>query len=247
MKKILSLFILLCFPLFASEGKLIVLYGTACAGKSTLAKALEEALPGHFQPVKRTKIAHRLKKEHRICDNSSHMDFKEMALPLMIREIEARLANGENLIFDVCLYKAEQLDKLSHLNPVYILVYAPIRDLSLREQQRSRSRGRSLMQQESTRKYILSGFTKLYQPAVNRQAIDTLSKEEVMIYIHATRSSWGDDSLSHAADTLMTHFHLHANGRTGISPKRKPTLLIDTSRNSLKVNVEKIKQRIASI
>lgn len=270
MKKILLFFLFCLSPLFAEQGKLIVLYGTPCAGKSTLTKKLEEILPGHFKGVKRTHIAHRLrldnleeitgvrpknlkeaaeieknlpKKNQR---NFSH-DFKEMALSPMIQEMEQRLAKGENLIFDVCLYHKEQLDQMQYLNPSYVLVYSPIADLSKREQERAATRDFTQTQHNNTRKFILSGFSRLYHPVSTSESVDTISKDEVVDYYLTSRNTWTNDGYSRIAQHVITQFHLKPGQRVGFAPNRKPTLFINSSQLSPTEGSTLIKQHIESL
>jgi len=269
-KKYLLIFLICFSTLCAEQGKLIVLYGTPCAGKSTLAKSIEQALPGNFKPFKRTEIAHHLRidniekitgvrprdfkeavriekslsKKHQ--QKFSH-DFKEMALQPAILEMEKRLNNGENLIFDICLYHKKQLEQLQHLNPTYVLVYSPLPHLSIREQQRAQSRNRNLSEQNKTRKYILSGFSRLYKPVPNTEGVDTLSKDEVVDYYLRTRQSWTQDDYSKMAQKILTQFHLKSGVKMGITPKWQPSLFINTSKLSPDESVLLIKHRVESL
>ena len=62
---------LMTSPLLAKEGTLIVLYGTQCAGKSTLSKQLIQTLPGNIEVVKRTPIVVEYRKEIAKCSDPS--------------------------------------------------------------------------------------------------------------------------------------------------------------------------------
>lgn len=234
--------------LLAEDGKLIVLYGTPCSGKSTLAKQLEKSLTGNYKAVKRTLIVQRLRKNYieqktgrqnlsyseiRFLDDRVYhkgLELKDQALDPMIYEIEQRLKNGDNLIFDVCLYREDQLEKLSHLKPIYVLVYAPLSDLSIREQERSQTQNCSIFQQERFREYILKGFSCLYRPSPPEKSYGSLSKNEVVDYYLTTRSKWMCDELSLSAQQIITDYRLKSDRRAPFAPRKKPTVFIDTSK-----------------
>lgn len=262
MKRYILIFVLLISPIMAERGKLIVIYGTPCAGKSTLTHELQNKLPGNFQSVKRTEIVQRLRTEYikkitglknlkydevkRLdCSLSHHRtDFKKKALDQLVIEMEERLDNGENLIFDACLETIEQLEKLCHLKPIYVLVYAPISDLSLRENERTTSRKRALLQQEYSRLNILIGFSNLYMPVQPEKGYDSLSKNEVVEYYLMTRNKWVNDDFSRSAQRIISDFRLKSEGRTSFAPRKKPTVFIDTSKMTPMESVRLVKNWI---
>ena len=214
------IFFIICAPLAAERGKLVVLYGTSCAGKSALADELERTLPGHFRTIRRTETSRRLG------IFESNADTLEPA----VLEIEKKLEKGENLIFDIRLYKHEQLNRLDHMKPVYVLVYAPIPDLSAREMQRSKNQHHTIFKQERQREYILNEFFRLYEPVSPDKRFGSLTKSEVVDYYLTTRDKWFNDDLSRSAQRLITNFHLKSDGPTSLAPKKRPTVFIDTSK-----------------
>lgn len=262
MKYCVLIFILFFAPIVAEKGKLIVIYGTPCSGKSTLTNELETHLSGNFRVIKRTETVQHLRTIYiekltgqkdlpynevkRIDYTLKHKrtDFKEKALDQMITDLEKRLEVGENIIFDACLERTDQLEKLSHLKPIYVLVYAPLPDLSVREQERSLKRKRTLYQQEQSRKNILIGFSKLYIPVKPEKSYSSLSKNDVVDYYLKTRNRWVDDDFSRSAQKIITDFHLKSEGYTSFAPRKKPTVFIDTSKMTPSESVRLIKNWI---
>lgn len=225
------LFLIICSSAAAEKGRLVVLYGTSCAGKSTLADELEITLPGNFKTIRRTEISRRL-----------HLtDSGTQNLEPAITEIEQKLNNGENLIFDICLYKLEQLNQFDHMKPIYVLVYAPIPDLSSREMQRSKKLQYSIFTQERQRESILNEFYGLYEPVRPDNKFGSVAKCEIVDYYLATRDKWFNDRFSRSAQKLITAFRLKTEGHTPLAPKKRPTVFIDTSKMTPRESARLIK------
>lgn len=253
--------LLTSLPLYASEGQLIILFGTACAGKTTLAKELKNLDPENVKLIKRTPIAERLRRDHiervtgkrpqthqelrseeRLLKNNGQKlpDFKRKALPETIQQIREEIAKGKTVIFDVCLYKPELLSYFDPFLPLYVLVYAPIRDLCKRERERTEKRKRDHIQQVSNRKYILSGFNQLYTLAEESESIDRVLREEVNTFYRIVRPERTDPEFERIFYKLYTEFKFSTEEHVFIKPKPHYDLLIHSGKLSPKEGARKI-------
>ena len=217
-------FIIICTPLVGKEGKLVVLYGTTYSGKSTLAEELKRTLPDDFNIIRRRE------RKTQLCMPCIPKTMQAVFDHPSIAEIEHRLADGENLIFDICLYKSEQLNKFDHLKPIFVLVYAPIPELSAREVQRSGEMQTTVFSQERCREFILNEFCQLYEPASPDKRYGSLTKSDVVDYYLKTRDKWFSDGYARSAQKVILEFRLKSDVPTPLAPRKRPTVFIDTSK-----------------
>ncbi len=253
---ILFILSLMITPLLAKEGTLIVLYGTQCAGKSTLSKQLIQTLPGNIEVVKRTPIVVEYRKDfieqvtgvrpktrNEVKEMGKNLPrkyrkmgigkFKRKALPPTIEIIREKISRGKTVIFDVCLYRSNELNLLKDLNTVYVLVYSPIHDLSIRQQERTIRTKRNKIHQQHCRKYILNGFSKLYEPTSKSKAFDYVRRKDIVDFFHDVEYQDLDDVDSDYLNIFcrtVQRLQLDQNRQVPIAPKKKPDILINTGR-----------------
>jgi len=258
-------------PLVAREekGALILLYGTQCAGKSTLTKELRKTLPGHLKMVKRTPIALVFRKDfvEKITGirPKTHQEvitmeenlpqeykkkaskrFKTEALPPTIDMIRKYVREGRVVIFDVCIYRSEQIDLMKDLNPIEVLVYSPLKELSQREHARTLKEQRGEKAQMESRKYILNGFNLLYEPVNEKNSIDHLTHEEVMNYWHFGNHTYLDQDYLKIFQKTVSQFNLKQNSVVPIAPRRQPTVFIHTGIMSPQEGAKLVKKALIS-
>lgn len=252
MKQIVLFFLFFTLSLTADQGAVIVLYGTQCCGKSTLVNQLQEILPSNATVIKRTSIflqyrmdfvekktgkrpkdrreliamEARLPKEDRIQGGGA---LKSASLPPTLETIQKLRENGELVIFDVCLHKMHEIQLVKELNPLLVHVYAPLNELSKREQERTKQTKRNDQEQMGFRKYILNAFSKLYRVEEGSKAIGSLTREEVMQYWHTGNHEFVDQDSLRVLQHTMTHFQLDRLEKIKLTPIINPDLIIDTS------------------
>jgi uridine kinase len=249
------------------KGKLILLYGTQCAGKSTLCKELRRVLPGHVQVVKRTPFALELRKNHieeaigirphthkevialeevlpQKYRRKASTRFKKEALPATISHIRPLIAKGKIVILDVCLYTSEEIALMEDLQPVTVLVYSSLDELSIREQSRTDKEKRGEKAQMESRKYILNGFNLLYETANESEAVDTLSTATLMNYWHQGNHVYLDKDYFRIFQTAIHQFQLTLKKAVPIKPKYPPTVFIHTGRLSPQEGAQLVKKAI---
>ncbi len=240
-----------------ATGTVIVLYGTPCSGKSTLAKQLIKDLPGDFHIVKKTKRAFQKRKSFLAKEMGQHVETYQQATELMhllpkekqamfavtsrealmetLEEIQLRAAQGENIIFDVCL------DDTSKLSPqmVKILVYSPLGLLSERDNQRTLAKRQSFVFQQHRRNAILGLFKKLYRTADDQTSASfTLSRYDLEKFLEESPLK---ESIEREIQVAKKTFGLSQKEFVEIVPVIKPDLIIPTNLKSVEKSSLKIR------
>lgn len=210
-------------------GKVIVLYGTPCAGKSTIAVKLVEKMPKSFKIIKREEITNQIlsdyiekatnirPKDHEQLlimgkELSKKYKFnlrshcKEYAIMPTIEKIRERSLKGENIIFDICLYDPKYLSDLKDLNAEFVLVYCPLPELFKRKNIRDSKKN----QKSGKNEHLLAGFLDLYEPSENSRAIDTIRRVDLID---------------------LKEPYSHFKPETPIAPKHNFGLVVDSSQN----------------
>lgn len=253
-KLFVCLFLCVYCSLQGSEpGTVIVLYGTPCSGKSTLAYALQEKLDGKYHIVKRTDIVRGKRQE--IIENvtgkrlESGADiiqemlrlpekYREQAmaqnregLMALIHSINARVVKGENFILDVCLDSQERTNCLEGCRVVKVLVYAPLRLLSERDLARAIQNGQGIVFHHKRRNAILSMYGRLYRPIKDpaESVLDTLAADDLAVYTKGFGEEVAYPAYCGTLQGVARKFF--ADGRTvsAIAPEQTPDLLVNTS------------------
>ena len=213
----------------AETGNIIVLYGTPCAGKSTIAQKLSEKMTKSYKVIKREEVTNQIlsdyiekatnirPKDHEQLlfmgkELSKKYKFnlrdhcKELAILPTIEKIRKLSLNGENIIFDICLYDPKHLSYLNDLNAQFVLVYCPLPELFKRKNIRDSKKNKKSDKNE----HLLAGFLDLYEPSENSRAIDTIRKEDLID---------------------LEEPYSHFKPETGIAPKYNFGLVVDSSKN----------------
>lgn len=152
-KKYFCILFLLLWCISCSAGKIIVLFGTSCAGKSTLGKKLQNNLGAQWQFIDRDDLI-----EQRIdtCDKSD-----EEELNFLADEVNKRLCMS-NIIIDTNLYADNFVKKLFATNVFRVLVYAPLKLLLERDEQRTQVLQRSAEQVCYAKQFVLNTYEYYY-------------------------------------------------------------------------------------
>lgn len=247
------------------EGTVIVLYGTPCSGKSTLATILEQILDDDFTIVKRQELADdlrrklieqltgkRLETRQELIETALSLSedqkkrafgFGTDALNATIVDINQRVKKGENIILDVCLSDPAAVAGLNGKNIVKVLVYTPISQLSERELNRASTRKHSKLFQQRRRATILNMYSKLYRPKLtHRKVLDVVRKKDIEKYYAETENDLVYQPLQTSAQKAIRDFYLNQLDSMTIVPNQKPDLLIDTSINSPKKGAQIVRK-----
>ena len=236
------------------DGNIIVLYGTSCVGKSTLAKKLVKELPEDYVIIKKSAEVVERRKDliERITGKrpKNHREMVETRLSLpkqtqkeahnitievtkqTIQKIKKMAKNGNNIIFDICINNPEPLKALEGCNLTTILVYAPISQISKREQERALSHHNGKVWQQQSRRVILSSLHHLYKPTSDDDDhyLDTISYQEVMDFYNVAKDDKLNPDLPKAVKRTLNHFGLTRKSRVKMVPQTKHDLLINTGK-----------------
>ena len=177
--------------LFASDNSLVVVYGSSCAGKSSLTKAVTKALGDPWVSIDIDDVVER-EKERAIV---AAADIDEMADQLFCVEVQQAHASGHKVVADV--HSPEHiLDVFAGYNPVLVYVYAPLAAIVERDVKRTHAFSRSAKRQLWARGWVYNSYANLLtlSPEGAYGAIDVLSQEDL------------------PGDLFSVHLHEHAQG-----------------------------------
>jgi len=254
-----SQLLFICPALFCSQkGSVIILYGTSCAGKSTLAREFQKELPGNFLIVKRTALIDE-KRSNAIEKFTgkrpkNRQEIKEMMVRLPAAQsqylteqekkglketvilMKSLVEQGANVIFDVCTCDPEFLELFEDYDPVTILVYAPLSVLPLRLQNRKKGQQMSFFSLQRKKSLFLEGYCRLYQLSNDDddEYLDTLYFEEVLKNYSVNGGELVYPELKMALIGTLEKFDLEDKKMVKIVPVKKPDLVIDSEKKSPK-------------
>lgn len=156
MIQLLALFLLITFSGYAeSNPEIILLYGTSCAGKSTIANQLQQKL--NFETVDMELNCWEILD----WDVYANEFGDDLASGILLDDLMQCLMNGKRIIVDAqpcvefeCTLKNYTFKK--------VLVYAPLETLISRDNARNNLLKRSEKRQQYARAYIYETFFQLY-------------------------------------------------------------------------------------
>ena len=146
-----SFFLVIAFSLSAEHSKtipeVILLYGTSCSGKSTLANKLQQSLNESWNILD--------------WDNYAEKFGDDLASESLINDLMQYLINNNSIIIDAqpCL---ELKNTLINYNVKTVLVYAPLKTLIRRDDARNILLKRPEIRRTYARAYIYETFFQLY-------------------------------------------------------------------------------------
>lgn len=170
---ILSLFLCVLSHAHSEENhSVIFVYGTSCAGKSTLAKNLAKTLGDSWQYIDRDEVI----EEH------ADMPAQEIELradDYVLEKAVTLLQNGSSVVIDTQLH-SHMLDKLPGFKTFSVLVYAPLSCLMKRDTLRQTIICRSEQRQFYARAYILTTFSQLFALSTdNEEYVDLVHAQDI--------------------------------------------------------------------
>lgn len=144
--------------------KVIVLYGTSCAGKSTLANKLQESLEDSWQVLD--------------WDDYAEKFGDDLASEWLINDLTHYLINDGSIIIDAqpCF---ELENTLKNYNVKTVLVYAPLKTLISRDEARTILLKRPEKRRQYARAYIYETFFQLYGNDSSNIFIDEINPTDV--------------------------------------------------------------------
>lgn len=156
------------YPVYAefptASPQVILLYGTSCAGKSTLGRELQKDLGADWQILD--------------WDDFANEFGDENATGLLLATILQTLADGNYLIVDTqsCV---DFDDALVNYNVATILVYTSLNTLIARDEARQTLLKRPEKKRRYARAYIYETYFQLFACEPNNDFIDTITSEHI--------------------------------------------------------------------
>lgn len=171
-------------PLHKEQPQVIFIYGTSCAGKSTLSKQLIKSLGNQWKLIDRDKVIEERQKNY--LQHHSHLSKEQLrqafdqieaqADEAVLEEIRRATHNALHVIVDTQLHQ-NLLNQLSEARSFSVLVYAPLHVLLERDHQRNQRLNRSEKRQFYAKAFILETFAQLYSLDIcqeNAKLVDVL-------------------------------------------------------------------------
>jgi len=123
-----------------SAGRIIFLNGASCAGKTTIARALQEILDDPYLHLSADHILAMLPQSYRNVSNPDNHRAIYKAISGMHHCIAALAAAGNNVIVDTVLVNLDNLAEcvfiLAHFRVTFVGVFCPLAELERRERER---------------------------------------------------------------------------------------------------------------
>lgn len=183
---LLILFIVPGLAALPGEGtpQVVFIYGTSCAGKSSLAKRLVHSLGSQWKLMDRDQVIEDRQKIY--LQAHSHLKKEQLRQALeeieaqadeaVLQEIRSAMQNGLNVIVDTQLHQ-NLFNQLSEARSFSVLIYAPLHVLLERDAQRNQHLSRSERRRFYAKAFILETFAQLYSLDVcqkNAKQVDIL-------------------------------------------------------------------------
>ncbi|MEZ4863869.1 MAG: AAA family ATPase [Caldilineaceae bacterium] len=123
-----------------SAGRIIFLNGTACAGKTTIAHALQATLDEPYLHLSADHILGMLPQRYRNVANPENYRAIYKAISGMHHCVATLAAAGNNVIVDTVLVNSDNLAEcvflLAHFRVTFVGVFCPLEELERRERER---------------------------------------------------------------------------------------------------------------
>jgi len=163
-----AFFLVVTFSVYAEHLKptpeVILLYGTSCSGKSTLANKLQQSLKQSWSILD--------------WDNYAEEFGDDLASESLINDLMQYLINNKRIIIDAqpCL---ELENTLINYNIKTVLVYAPLKTLISRDDARNTLLKRPEKRRKYARAYIYETFFQLYERNSTNVFVDEVNPADV--------------------------------------------------------------------
>ncbi|NGX41850.1 MAG: hypothetical protein K940chlam7_00124 [Chlamydiae bacterium] len=264
---LLFVFFHFCTVFGDSGGTFILLNGTSCAGKSTLAAKLVEEFPGDFVIVKKTSYVK--EKKVQLIQNitgKTPYDYHDMnvwwhslsisreleqmiekeAFQVTMEKIKRKLKYGKNVIFDVTVKDLESFDPPDECNVLTVLVYAPLSVIAEREQQRAIKLPRDTLTRQRSKKAILGAFSALYSPVKDdaEDFIGIVHRKDIFDRYDVPEKELVYLPFKKAVWNTLKKFNLLSKEQVKIAPTQKHDLFIDSSKLTPEESANLVAQRL---
>lgn len=263
---ICSFFLFPSSLLCAQKGKIILLYGTSCAGKSTLAEELRKKLPNNFFIVKKAPLVNEKIKRNLEQFTGKRPENKEEIFESIIQlpkvkadylKEQARIGlketfiamkplidQGANIIFDICTTDSSIMDFFEGYDYLTVLVYAPLNVLLERLCHRVKNRKISEASMNRKKCLIINSYCDLYDISLNNNTahIDTLSLDDIPEKYLINNGTSLNSSLENSVTKLCDKFHLKNNRVVNIIPVKEPDILIKSDEEDISKSYEKLRR-----
>lgn len=179
---------------FANEIKspvAVFIYGTSCAGKSTLASNLLKTLGEGWCLIDRDEVIEDRKRQLLLTNQTEIDEMEARADDYVLEEMAQARIRQQNVIVDTQLHQ-NILNQIKDYQTLSILVYAPIPLLLERNQKRNTMLNRPEKRQYYAKAYILNTFANLFSLEGKGPTIDRIMpgaiKPEFLSYCDHTET-----------------------------------------------------------
>lgn len=248
---LVSLFVIPTSQVFGgTQGTIIIINGTSCSGKSTLACQLERDLSTHYIIIKKIPIVKIIKNDFieritgkrpqnrtertKACLALSHSQRRgysnicRKAKWQSIQKVKSLADQGENVIFDGGMKSPKYLREFEKHRVIFVLVYAPLPVLINRAKRRQPNR----LIKPCSKKSILAGYQRLYQPAEPdiENFIDTVNSQEIKGLFDVSNNAG-----------VLSKCGLDTEKRVKIVPKIEHDIIINSDQLTIDESVQAVK------
>lgn len=240
MKKIIVYFLFLTTVVFAAPGKLIIIDGLSCSGKTTVVSNLLPLLDESYTLVTLDDFVTKLflQREVKKIPEDTFQRMLSEARQNMYDTLVEKINSGKNVIFDTLLMDfngekdfREALDKLKDLQVLQILIYCPLSELSRRmvhrneisKKQNNRGRYRPL--------FLLFKFDDMFKKhAKGEKLIGKISTNEIETAYQVAKNETKDlKKLDFLKEKFIKNLSLEPGEEVDISPRIEYDYYVDTT------------------